>query len=70
MELREKGTGIDGILYAAPISDFVAVIVSVVLTIPFFKSVERMGKIPCSIEQEFKKCEENLIGYEEETTSA
>lgn len=70
LELREKGTGIDGILYAAPISDFVAVIVIVWLTVSFFQSVEKTGKRPCLLEQEFKKSEENLQEYREETTSA
>lgn len=35
-EKNETGSGIDGILYAAPISDLIAIIVILVLTIPFF----------------------------------
>lgn len=70
LEIREEGAGIDGILYAAPISDFVAVIVIVGLTVSFFRSVEKRGKRTFSIGKDLKKTEENLKEYEEETTSA
>lgn len=40
METKEAGSGIMGILYAAPIADFVAAIVIVVLTVSFFKKIE------------------------------
>jgi Na+-driven multidrug efflux pump len=33
--------GIDGILYAAPCADFIAMIVAVILTIIYFKSLSR-----------------------------
>ena len=40
LENTNEGTGINGILYAAPIADFVAVIVILVLTVSFFKSIK------------------------------
>ena len=39
MEKAEPGSGINGILYAAPISDLIAVIVILCLTIPFFRGL-------------------------------
>ena len=39
LETNEKGNGINGILYAAPIADLMAVIVILGLTIPFFKTL-------------------------------
>ena len=41
LESKEAGTGISGILYAAPIADFIAVIVIVILTVPFFKNLKK-----------------------------
>ena len=38
LERVEPGTGVNGILYAAPISDLVALVAILVLTIPFFRS--------------------------------
>ena len=43
-ESREKGTGINGILYAAPIADIVALIVILVLTITFFRDLNKETK--------------------------
>ena len=37
----EPGTGVDGILYAAPISDVVALIAILVLTVPFFRKLKK-----------------------------
>lgn len=41
LEKVEVGTGVNGILYAAPISDLVAIIVILVLTISFFKILNK-----------------------------
>lgn len=41
LEKAEVGTGINGILYAAPISDLVAIIVILVLTISFFQILNK-----------------------------
>ncbi len=41
LEKSNPGTGINGILYAAPLADFVSLIVVVALTVPFFRSVNR-----------------------------
>lgn len=40
MEKKNPGSGIYGILYAAPISDLVAIVVIVALTIPFFRELK------------------------------
>ena len=40
LEKSQTGTGINGILYAAPIADLVALVVILCTTIPFFKSLK------------------------------
>ena len=40
LEQAESGSGINGILYAAPISDVVALAVILILTIPFFRKTK------------------------------
>ena len=41
MEKDTAGTGIYGILYAAPIADLVSILVILVLTVRFFKSIKQ-----------------------------
>jgi Na+-driven multidrug efflux pump len=41
LEQAEPGSGINGILYAAPISDLVALVVILWQTIPFFRKLEQ-----------------------------
>ena len=41
LENAEAGYGINGILYAAPISDLVTIVVILVLTIPFFRNLNK-----------------------------
>ena len=41
MEKEQAGNGIHGILYAAPISDLVAVVVVVILTVSFFRQLNQ-----------------------------
>ena len=41
LEKNEPGSGINGILYAAPISDLVAVLVILGLTVPFFRQLKK-----------------------------
>lgn len=53
LEKSEGGTGINGILYAAPISDLVAIVVILVLTISFFRTLNK--------EIEVKEQEEMVI---------
>lgn len=43
LEKNNPGTGINGILFAAPIADFVALIMILFLTIPFFKNIDEEG---------------------------
>lgn len=45
LEKNEVGSGINGILYAAPIADGVALIVILILTIPFFKNIKTIEKV-------------------------
>lgn len=45
LEDHLAGTGIDGILYAAPISDIIALIVILLLTIPFFAMIKSNEKL-------------------------
>ena len=41
MEKAEAGSGINGILFAAPISDLVAIVVILALTVPFFRQLKK-----------------------------
>ena len=41
LEGREAGIGINGILYAAPAADLIAVLVILILTVPFFRSLKK-----------------------------
>ena len=43
MEIDNPGSGIDGILYAAPIADFISLFVIVILTISFFKKLRKLS---------------------------
>lgn len=45
LEKAEFGTGINGILYAAPISDLVAVVVILILTISFFQKLNKEAEV-------------------------
>ena len=45
LEKAEVGTGINGILYAAPISDLVAVVVILILTISFFQKLNKEAEV-------------------------
>ena len=41
LERKEAGTGINGILYAAPIADLVSLVVVVILTLSFFRNCKK-----------------------------
>ena len=43
LESHASGSGINGILYAAPLSDLVALIVVLALTVPFFRKLKTRG---------------------------
>ena len=45
LEGSEVGTGINGILYAAPISDLVAIVVILILTISFFRKLNKETEV-------------------------
>lgn len=44
LERSEPGSGINGILYAAPISDVVALVAILALTIPFFRKIKKQSE--------------------------
>ena len=48
LEKNNAGSGINGILYAAPISDAVAVVVILVLTVSFFRSLKNREEEPAA----------------------
>ena len=54
LEKETPGSGIYGILYAAPISDLVAAVVIVGLTISFFRELDKMGKVEVSEHRSIK----------------
>lgn len=62
LEGRTPGSGIQGILYAAPISDLAAVVVVLVLTLHFFRALER--------EMQASQWEERLMDAEAPLDSA
>ena len=41
LENKETGSGINGILYAAPIADFISIFVVLILTVTFFKKLSK-----------------------------
>ena len=40
LENNEAGSGINGIIYAAPIADFISIFVILILTVTFFKKLK------------------------------
>ena len=54
MERKAPGSGIGGILYAAPISDLVAVAVIVGLTLPFFRELKKMEETEVAEQRSIK----------------
>ncbi len=50
LEKREAGTGIYGILFAAPIADIIAVIVIICITVPFLRSLKNPEQAEISAE--------------------
>jgi Na+-driven multidrug efflux pump len=51
--------GIDGILYAAPCADFIAMVVAAVLTIVYFKSLRKIEKREMAVKMPVEGCKEN-----------
>ena len=45
MESHDAGSGIQGILYAAPISDLAAAVVIVILTVSFFRQIKKQEQL-------------------------
>ncbi len=54
LEKTEPGTGINGILFAAPLADLVAVVVILILTVPFFKKLEKSTDVEEVVETVIK----------------
>ena len=42
LETKEAGSGINGILYSAPIADFISIFVILILTVSFFKGLSKI----------------------------
>lgn len=61
LEKNNEGTGINGILYAAPIADFISIFVILILTISFFKSLSKLQKNEDENQIEIKKSKPGLI---------
>jgi Na+-driven multidrug efflux pump len=45
LENADPGSGINGVLFAAPISDIVALVVILDLTVPFFKKIKHQESL-------------------------
>ena len=60
-ENNEKGKGIYGIIYAAPISDLVSIFVILFLTIFFFKNYNKENKTDVLEKNSIKKSQKGLI---------
>ena len=52
LEGAEVGTGINGILYAAPFSDLVAIVVILILTISFFRKLNKETEVEVEKQEE------------------
>ncbi len=59
-EKKLPGSGINGILFAAPIADFISIFVIIILTVTFFKKIDK--KILNNIDT-FDKIKESKPGY-------
>ena len=44
LESNGTGTGINGILYAAPIADFISIFIILILTLTFFRNINKLGE--------------------------
>ncbi len=62
-ENKQAGTGINGLLIAAPISDIIAIIVIVILTVPFFKKLgkEKTTSTIDNFSSDIQKSEKGVI---------
>ena len=61
LEKKEAGSGINGILYAAPIADFVSIFVIVILTISFFKNLSTLKVEETQTVETIKESKPGLI---------
>ena len=61
LEKKEVGSGINGILYAAPISDFISIFVVFILTVTFFKKLNNNTKEDTVIVDEIKEAKPGMI---------
>ncbi len=61
LEKTEAGTGINGVLYAAPISDIVAAVVILVLTVSFFRTLQKDTDVNEREEAAIKSSQRGLI---------
>lgn len=61
LEKANAGTGINGILFAAPMADLVAVVVILCLTIPFFRKLNQTGEVQETTRQILKPSHPGVI---------
>jgi putative MATE family efflux protein len=60
-EKNNTGSGINGILYAAPIADFVSIFVILILTFTFFKNLSKTEEIEEVVVETIKESKPGLI---------
>lgn len=61
LENKEKGSGIKGILYAAPIADLISIFVIVILTVSFFRSFKSVEGKETEEDKIIKSSKKGLI---------
>ena len=63
LEGNEAGSGINGILYAAPIADFISIFVILILTLTFFKGLSKLEATPVEEENVIEEIKESRPGF-------
>ena len=61
LEKKDVGSGINGILYAAPISDFISIFVVLILTVTFFKKLNNNNRKEVVTVDEIKEAKPGMI---------
>lgn len=61
LENKEDGLGINGILYAAPISDLISIFVILILTISFFRKIKTNNVVSIEEDKVIKQSSKGLI---------
>ena len=61
LEKGAEGNGINGILYAAPIADFISIFVILILTISFFASINKLETVKAETNETIKHSKPGII---------